>query len=212
MVPVLLQSHGNEDQNCVKVDKAGTITYYDCHDKYMNLNNLNTFLRNTWGKTTRWWFFELKFQPAHSPELGGRREDKLAASALREQNAGRNLPKKSVVESGQQLRDIVGWPHLEAESPGSSSCGEERLSSLASGWDSAKLSGTKPHDALRKTSRMCFILFVSLTNHRFYALKTTISSQLPQTLSHCEHWCPWADDLIAAHMKRNVMEIVCGAL
>ena len=37
----------------------------------------------------------MKFQPAHSPELGGRREDKLAASALREQNAGRNLPQKN---------------------------------------------------------------------------------------------------------------------
>ena len=178
MVPVLLQSHGNEDQNCVKVDKAGTITY-DCHDKYMNLN----IFKYLFEKYMRWNNM-MKFQPAHSPELGGRREDKLAASALREQNAGRNLPQKNrLLKVANSCDIIVGWPHLEAESPGSSSCGEERLSSLANrvGILPSSVEQNLPmpipilpdypgfSDWLRKTS--WFILFVSLTNHRFYALK-----------------------------------------
>ena len=91
-----------------QVDKASTVTYYllliisyyDCHDKYINIAWgpfwLNEEIRydEIQYEMLKLHAFSPNFQPAHSPELCGRREDKLAASAL-----GGNAKNKSAFPS-----------------------------------------------------------------------------------------------------------------
>lgn len=121
--------------------------------------------------------FSPNFQPAHSPELCGRREDKLAASAL----GGNAKLYVSIVCLGSRCQQLqlpgdLTWKQKVPAPHRVGKKGSPHWLREVGKRCQAQFSGTKPHDAnpgfldwLRKNPQICFIPFVSLTNDRSYA-------------------------------------------
>lgn len=158
-----------------QVDKASTVTYYllliisyyDCHDKYINIAWgpfwLNEEIRydEIQYEMLKLHAFSPNFQPAHSPELCGRREDKLAASAL-----GGNAKKKicvSILCFGSRCQQLqlpgdLTWKQKVPAPHRVGKKGSPHWLREVGKLCQAQFSGTKPHDAnpgfldwLRKT-------------------------------------------------------------